>query len=134
LVRQRSRPHKVSDKTAIRPIEQFEVAVRAVMAAVPFRRTHSTTRASIRKADARKLPLNASSVDIAICSPPYLNAIDYLRGHKFSLVWMGYNVEDLRRVRATDIGTEVSAGAELHDPLIAHALRRMGNLITISHR
>jgi tRNA G10 N-methylase Trm11 len=85
-------------------------------------------------ADARQLPLDSSSIDIAICSPPYLNAIDYLRGHKFSLVWMGHSVDELRRVRATNIGTEVSTGADLEDPLMLHALKRMGDLDRLSDR
>ena len=33
--------------------------------------------------------MQQGSVDLTVTSPPYLNAIDYLRGHKMSLVWMG---------------------------------------------
>ena len=47
------------------------------------------------------------SIDLVITSPPYLNAIDYLRCSKFSLIWMGYTIEELRRIRAATIGTEV---------------------------
>jgi hypothetical protein len=43
-----SRPHKVADETVIRPIEQFEAAVRAVVSAIPFRTPHSTPRARIK--------------------------------------------------------------------------------------
>jgi len=39
-------------------------------------------------------------------SPPYLQAIDYLRGHRLSLVWMGYSLSELRALRAETIGTE----------------------------
>jgi hypothetical protein len=53
-----SRPHKVSNKTVIRPIAQFETAVRAVVSAIPFRTPHPSPRASIRRADARKLPVD----------------------------------------------------------------------------
>ena len=49
-----------------------------------------------------------SSVDLVVTSPPYLNAIDYLRGHKLSLVWLGYRVEELRQVRSNSIGAEKS--------------------------
>jgi hypothetical protein len=38
-------------------------------------------------------------------SPPYLIAIDYLRGHRMSLVWMGYRLKDLRRLRSSNIGS-----------------------------
>ena len=48
---------------------------------------------------------------MVITSPPYLNAIDYLRCSKFSLVWMGYSVSELRRLRSTTVGTEVGMDA-----------------------
>src|SRR3546814_12385395 len=34
--------------------------------------------------DARDLALDARSVDAIVTSPPYLNAIDYMRGHRIS--------------------------------------------------
>jgi SAM-dependent methyltransferase len=129
-----SRPHKVSHKTVIRPIAQFERAVRAVLAVAPFKTEARKAEATIRRADARRLPVRASTIDIAICSPPYLNAIDYLRGHKFSLVWMGHSIDALRRVRSTNIGTEVSTGAKLEHKVISHALQHMGNLDRLPDR
>jgi DNA modification methylase len=48
----------------------------------------------------------SETVDTVITSPPYLNAIDYLRGHRLSLVWFGYQLGQLRTVRAESIGTE----------------------------
>ena len=45
-------------------------------------------------------------VDAVITSPPYLNALDYLRGHRLSLVWLGYRIGDLRAIRAGSIGSE----------------------------
>jgi hypothetical protein len=35
-------------------------------------------------------------VDLIFTSPPHLNAIDYLRCSKFSLVWMGHSIAALR--------------------------------------
>ena len=67
------------------------------------------TIAQVKNADARYLPLKANSIDVVITSPPYLNAIDYVRGHKLSLVWMGYSISKLRTLRATNIGTETVA-------------------------
>jgi hypothetical protein len=43
-----------------------------------------------------------------LTSPPYLNAIDYMRCSKFSLVWMGHKVGDLRNIRASSVGTAAS--------------------------
>ena len=57
--------------------------------------------------DARNLKnVRESSVDIVITSPPYLNAIDYLRGHKLSLVWFGYTIDQIRKIRSDGIGSE----------------------------
>jgi DNA modification methylase len=56
------------------------------------------------------------TIDLVITSPPYLNAIDYLRCSKFSLVWIGHDVEDLRATRSEMIGAEVSAA----DPDVAN--------------
>ncbi|MCL4538380.1 MAG: hypothetical protein M1469_09295 [Bacteroidetes bacterium] len=63
-------------------------------------------QATVQQADARQLPLSDRSVDIVITSPPYLNAIDYMRGHKLSLVWMGYTIEQLREIRSKSVGSE----------------------------
>lgn len=124
-----SRPHRVSDKNLIRPLEHFLRAVRTVLAAAPFKAPGiGGPRATVRIADARKLPLEAATVDVVISSPPYLNAIDYLRGHKLSLAWMGHALHNLRRIRAANIGTEVSAGVDLENPMIMRAMDHMGDL------
>lgn len=124
-----SRPHRVDDRVPIRPLEHFLRAVETVLKASPFigaKTGHPL--AMIQPGDARKLPLEDGSIDLVITSPPYLNAIDYLRGHKFSLAWMGHRVSDLRDVRATNIGTEVAAGEQLKDPDVVAAMRRLGKL------
>lgn len=124
-----SRPHRVEDRTPIRPFEHFIRAVETVLKACPFIRGETDhPPAVIQPGDARQLPLEDESIDVVITSPPYLNAIDYLRGHKFSLAWLGHRVGDLRDVRATNIGTEVAAGDHLRDPVVAAAMRRLGKL------
>ncbi len=61
----------------------------------------------ISAGNARRLPLPANSVDLIVTSPPYAsNAIDYMRAHKFSLVWFGYPVSSLSQRRKTYIGGE----------------------------
>jgi SAM-dependent methyltransferase len=124
-----SRPHRVDDRTPIRPLEHFLRAVETVLKASPFiigKTDHPP--AVIEPGDARKMPLENESIDVVITSPPYLNAIDYLRGHKFSLAWMGHRVSDLRSVRSTNIGTEVAAGDQLKEADVAAAMRRLGKL------
>ncbi len=61
--------------------------------------------------NAQHLPLNDASVDLIVTSPPYAsNAIDYMRAHKFSLVWMGYPIDDLGQRRKEYIGGEAVSG------------------------
>lgn len=60
--------------------------------------------------DARNIDRVAdSTIDRIVTSPPYLNAIDYMRGHKLSLVWFGHCISELRRIRSNNIGTERKA-------------------------
>lgn len=57
--------------------------------------------------NAQTLPIESSSVDLIVTSPPYAsNAIDYMRAHKFSLVWFGYPIDELTHKRKTYIGSE----------------------------
>ncbi len=56
---------------------------------------------------AQSMALPPSSVDLVVTSPPYAsNAIDYMRAHKFSLVWFGYPIDTLTEKRKTYIGSE----------------------------
>lgn len=43
---------------------------------------------------------------LIVTSPPYANAIDYMRAHKFSLVWFGEDIPRLSELRSTYIGSE----------------------------
>lgn len=110
-----SRPHLSYDKAPIQAFDHFERSVQRIIKAAPFSKDQvGNPKASMNFADARKLPIGDNSVDMVITSPPYLNAIDYIRGHKFSLIWMGHSIGKLRAVRATNIGTEV-VGKHLED-------------------
>ena len=103
-----SRPHRSYDKAPINVFDNFEMAVKRIIKAAPFhKKKKGSAQASVNFADARDLPIANNSIDIVITSPPYLNAIDYIRGHKFSLIWMGYSIAELRKVRSTNVGTEV---------------------------
>lgn len=100
-----SRPHRVRDDNSFDVYIGFELAAARIESAVG---AVSTGRAgNIRNVDARSLSfVGRSSVDLIVTSPPYLNAIDYLRGHRMSLVWLGWQIGDLREVRGMSIGTE----------------------------
>lgn len=69
--------------------------------------------AIVKRADARRLThLDDGQVDLILTSPPYLNMIDYMRGHRLALVWLGYSVKTLRDVRACGIGSEIRASSQ----------------------
>lgn len=100
-----SRPHRRYEVAPVRPLEMFPKCVTRVSR---YTRENSTTgsRSVVALGDARRLPLGRNSVDIIVTSPPYLNAIDYLRGHRLSLVWMGWTLGSLRSIRENSIGSE----------------------------
>ena len=105
-----SRPHRVINKTPRDAVQQFEARVRKnirSIAALP-RKEHLPI---IRQGDARQLSLEDNSVDLVVTSPPYANAIDYMRAHKFSLVWFGNRIEELATLRSKYIGAERISGA-----------------------
>jgi DNA modification methylase len=103
-----SRPHRVRDKASFDPIERFPVSAKALLDR--HRRLAGRRPAGHRlrlfRGDARSLKIEDNSIDLVMTSPPYLQAIDYLRGHRMSLVWMGYSIGELRELRSSSIGSE----------------------------
>ena len=102
----RSRPHRVQNSPVRSPFAVWESRLRQVLSRLPFADQDVLIRGDIRIGDARSLDLPRGSVDFLLTSPPYRTAIDYLRTHKFSLIWMGHRLADLRETRGTMIGTE----------------------------
>ena len=102
-----SRPHRVCRTSNYDVIGGFRKSTQQVLKFLED--GMPTIGARVAEGDARQMKsVKDSSVDLVVTSPPYLNAIDYLRGHKLSLVWLGYRVEHLRRVRSNSIGAEKS--------------------------
>lgn len=102
-----SRPHKVANTNEfdvyagfIRSAKQVELRLRSDLI---------KGTAEIYLGDARELNcLEDDSFDLALTSPPYLNAIDYMRGHRLMLVWLGYNMKELKETRSSNVGAERS--------------------------
>lgn len=102
-----SRPHKKFKRAPIKPFNKFLAMIDVVVSNCPQKgseRLGPSPRVS--RGDARRLEIDDDSIDIVVTSPPYLNAIDYLRCSKFSLVWMGYTVSEIREIRGENIGAE----------------------------
>ncbi len=101
-----SRPHKVRSKNHFDVLQEFLRACQDLESKLCFPNSSLGT-SEVRRGDARKLrTVSDRSIDAIVTSPPYLNAIDYLRGHRLALVWLGYSLQRLRRIRAKSIGTE----------------------------
>lgn len=100
-----SRPHRVGDETSYDVFSGFERSVAQLCERLTTQRPPG--RVTLARGDARAMrDIEGESIDVVLSSPPYLNAIDYMRGHRLALVWLGYGLAELRGIRATSIGTE----------------------------
>lgn len=100
-----SRPHLASSKRVPNAIDAFGDKAQRIIKALAGLDT-SWPQPGVLMADCRQLPLITKSVDLIVTSPPYANAIDYVRAHKFSLIWLGYSLESLTESRRKYIGAE----------------------------
>lgn len=103
-----SRPHRVRSEASFNVLDRFCASARVVAdrhEGLEAKRAGSR-RLRLEKGDVRKLAVRRETVDVVITSPPYLQAIDYLRGHRLSLVWMDYTLSELRSLRSASIGSE----------------------------
>jgi DNA modification methylase len=102
-----SRPHRVRISNDYDVLKNFEKFVCSIHATV--NNSELTSRAKVRLDDVRKLTsIGPSSIDTIITSPPYLNALDYVRGHKLSLIWLGRTIPELRSLRGGNVGSEAA--------------------------
>jgi len=65
--------------------------------------------------DARRLRMRTNSADLVFTSPPYCNALDYPRAHRFAVAWLGdvlgTSIESYRALARTYIGTDRASKA-----------------------
>ena len=100
-----SRPHRTRETNEFDVFTGFAKSVRSI--ATSLERDPPSGSAIVRRGDATKLRWpGESSVDAIITSPPYGSGIDYLRGHKLALVWLGHTISSLRGIRSGSIGTQ----------------------------
>lgn len=124
-----SRPHKVYTKAPCNAFDIFLKSVKEVISKAPFadKDLHHLPTANIINGDSRQMPYQSNFFDLIITSPPYLNAIDYLRASKMSLVWMGHSVDTIKIVRRNNIGSELGT-IESDRPHIMDAAIKIGKL------
>lgn len=100
-----SRPHRMRDENEFDVFDGYQKTIGRLVSLLD---DEPVPRAGVvRRGDCRNLStIKRNSIDAIVTSPPYLNAIDYLRGHKLALVWMGHTIPELRDLRGSAIGTE----------------------------
>jgi SAM-dependent methyltransferase len=107
-----SRPHRTFFENEYDVFAGFAQSVERLCDRLNSHKLHGEVQ--VHRGDARQMgQVRNGSVDAVVTSPPYLNAIDYLRGHRLSLVWLGHTLSSLRPVRAGSIGSEVSRHAKV---------------------
>lgn len=99
-----SRPHRVKDRSDYDVMAGFARSVEQIAKKLDSHPPRGNVLVEL--GDARKLSVEDGTIDSVITSPPYLNAIDYVRGHRLALVWLGFSLSELRKIRSSSIGAE----------------------------
>lgn len=108
-----TRPHLVKDKVPRSALTEFQKRLRKNVDSLTGLVWGNGT-VNLYESDAQSLPLACNTIDLIVTSPPYAsNAIDYMRAHKFSLVWLGHSIDQLSRLRQGYIGWESLRGIEV---------------------
>ncbi|MBW1795719.1 MAG: hypothetical protein JRF30_12610 [Deltaproteobacteria bacterium] len=101
-----TRPHRLADKVPRSPIDEFEKRLNKNLKHIN-KLAWGAGQAHLVCGNTQTVGIADNSIDLIITSPPYAaNAIDYMRAHKFSLVWFGYSIDSLGRMRGDYIGGE----------------------------
>lgn len=130
-----SRPHKSFDCAPIKPFRKFLAAVdRVVENCIRESDRNRGPVPTIYQGDARQLPIKEGTVDLVLTSPPYLNAIDYMRCSKFSLIWMGRTIGELSGMRSRSVGTEVGSREARDDEKIKEIIAELNLRPRLSNR
>jgi DNA modification methylase len=101
-----SRPHRVGDKVNKSAFILFSTQLTRAKKAFKEIELLPKGNVDIVPGDCRSLPFESDSIDLIVTSPPYANALDYMRAHKFSLVWLGNKITELSLLRSKYIGSE----------------------------
>ena len=110
-----TRPHRVLDKKPNSAFVEFGKRLKNNLSGIPAGETNGSVQVLAAGADHTGLP--SESVDLIVTSPPYANnAIDYMRAHKFSLVWLGWKIEDLSNLRKRYLGHD-AMGTKMYTEL-----------------
>lgn len=128
-----SRPHRVATESTYDVFGGMERSLKQLRNRL--RRIEPKLEGTVDRGDARHLvKMDDESVDLVLTSPPYLNALDYMRGHRMSLIWLGHRYSELSKTRSNSIGSERAPDKKLPEELVAEVQSYMGELTTLPSR
>ncbi len=87
--------------------------------------------------DARNIRYEDNFFDLAVTSPPYVNAVDYPRTHQLEMYWLGFAQDSLTALKKQNVGTEsVSASnyKNRHEIGVPEADKVMANIFEADPR
>ena len=96
----------------VRPGDALNRFAKTVLDKVPkmvaFSQTypHGITTEFPADMDARHISYAVDSFDLALTSPPYVNAVDYPRTHQLEMYWLGFAQDSLTELKKRNVGTE----------------------------
>ncbi len=122
-----SRPHKVALENDFEVFPEFYKSVLQVCKALES--SPGTGLVTIKAGNAKHMDsVPDRSIDYIMTSPPYLTAVDYFRGHRLALVWLGYSLPALRALRSHSIGLDRHPDAPNSETLLLDLYRGVQNL------
>ena len=87
--------------------------------------------------EARNINYAEGHFDLAVTSPPYVNAVDYPRTHQLEMYWLGFAQDTLTALKKQNVGTEsVSARSykNRHEIGVLDADKAMANIFDVDPR
>ena len=128
-----SRPHRVRSSNSYRVIENYKISCNKI--AKILGSENQMGNVQVKRGDARRLTtVKNNSIDCIMTSPPYLNALDYMRGHKLALVWLGYSISELSRIRSSSVGAEKAPDSDQNIKLAKSITKNIKKLSDLPER
>ena len=87
--------------------------------------------------DARNIKYAANYFDLALTSPPYVNAVDYPRTHQLEIYWLGFAQDSLTALKKQNVGTESVSASHYklrHEIEVPEADRVIANIFETDPR
>ena len=127
----------------VRPFDALNKFVKALEVKVPkmleFSRNYPSgiTVKIPEDMDARDIKYKPNHFDLALTSPPYVNAVDYPRTHQLEMYWLDYAQESLIALKKQNVGTESVSAQHYkteHKTGVPEADRAIANIFKVDPR